>query len=1044
MGRQSQDVIVRFIGDTGNLGKGLDGLQGRFQAVTSSIDGIVKAGAAIGALSFFKTAIDEAREAARVTRQTEAVIRSTGAAANVTADHVAELSGRLSELAGVDDEVIQHGANLLLTFTRVRNEMGAGNDIFDQATQASLDMSAAMAKSGDAGEGLQETAIRIGKALNDPVKGMTALAKVGVTFTAAQKEQVKALVESGDILGAQKIVLAELKTEFGGMAEATADSTAKAQVGFANLAEAIGMRLLPAVNAVSSWAVNTGIPALGKVASTTADVVEPAFKFLVDTGRDLVKTFADLPSPVQAGVIALAAWKLVGDGARSKMDGLTGSVKSFGSEVSTVMTASQGEVGRFGASMQVLQDRVPTVGAMGAAFRTAKGDVEGFAGTVRGVGAASLTGFKAGVSGLVGALGGPWGLAIAGATAGLTMWISSQQKAKAAAEAHTGKVRALTQEIIENGGALTKQTQLQRVQEAQGKGLYDVARKIGVSTMTMTDAILGNVDAIGEVNRAWDAANKQAEETATDGFDGIVVELAEMFIKADDARNGFGDLSSSMVEANTNATLSKERLAEMGIVIGDAGDKAKETAAGLDAMGAAASSSDMLKASVEALGGKFDDTKTDGQHLVDVIKGLTDAQTNAIDLEENYEAALDGLTASIKDNGKTLDIHTEKGRSNRDALENAAKAIRDRTLADIEAGVPAAEAIARHDARARALQTEANKAGFAKTESQLLIAKYSEIPKNVRTIIETQGFEETQAKLEKLSAGQYLLAKGIPVTPANLRQFNQERRFNNFASGGLINGPGGPKSDIIPIWASNKEFMQPADTVAHYGVPFMEALRQKRIPRMAQGGYLNWPFPVDTTKTQIPAFGSAIQVGAVGAGVSRWAPLVLQVLAMLGQPSSLLPNVLRRMNQESGGNPTAINNWDINAQRGDPSRGLMQTIGGTFNRWAGPFVGRGIYDPLANIFAGLNYAIHRYPSLQYAMDKPGGYKDGGWLQPGKLGLNETSKPERILNDSQWDALAASGGNNYHLTVNGPVGSQRELENWFVRMADKTKSKGRLG
>lgn len=144
-----------------------------------------------------------------------------------------------------------------------------------------------------------------------------------------------------------------------------------------------------------------------------------------------------------------------------------------------------------------------------------------------------------------------------------------------------------------------------------------------------------------------------------------------------------------------------------------------------------------------------------------------------------------------------------------------------------------------------------------------------------------------------------------------------------------------------------------------------------------------------------------------GAGVARWSGLVLQVLGMLGQPASLLPNVLRRMNQESGGNPNAINNWDSNAIAGHPSQGLMQTIPGTFAAYAGPFKALGILNPLANIYAGLNYAIHRYPSLQYAMDKPGGYDNGGWLMPGQFGYNGTRTPEPVFNGAQWSAITSS-------------------------------------
>lgn len=154
--------------------------------------------------------------------------------------------------------------------------------------------------------------------------------------------------------------------------------------------------------------------------------------------------------------------------------------------------------------------------------------------------------------------------------------------------------------------------------------------------------------------------------------------------------------------------------------------------------------------------------------------------------------------------------------------------------------------------------------------------------------------------------------------------------------------------------------------------------------------------------------------GSVGGGVERWRSLVLQVLNELGQPASWADTVLRRMNQESGGNPNAINNWDSNAKAGHPSQGLMQTIPGTFAAYAGPYLARGITDPLANIYAGVNYALHRYGSLSalnraggYALggivgdDRPTLYDRGGILPPGRhLVANETKQPELVLTREQ--------------------------------------------
>ena len=152
-------------------------------------------------------------EAQKVAAQTNAVLKSTGKAAHVSAKQVEDMAESLMTMSGVDDELIQQGENLLLTFKNIRNETGRGNDIFDQATKAMLDMSVAL------GQDATSSAIQLGKALNDPVKGVTALRRVGVSFTAAQIKQIKTLVATGKTLQAQKLILRELNQEFGGSRE---------------------------------------------------------------------------------------------------------------------------------------------------------------------------------------------------------------------------------------------------------------------------------------------------------------------------------------------------------------------------------------------------------------------------------------------------------------------------------------------------------------------------------------------------------------------------------------------------------------------------------------------------------------------------------------------------------------------------------------------------------------------------------------------------------------------------------------------------------
>jgi peptidoglycan hydrolase-like protein with peptidoglycan-binding domain len=102
-----------------------------------------------------------------------------------------------------------------------------------------------------------------------------------------------------------------------------------------------------------------------------------------------------------------------------------------------------------------------------------------------------------------------------------------------------------------------------------------------------------------------------------------------------------------------------------------------------------------------------------------------------------------------------------------------------------------------------------------------------------------------------------------------------------------------------------------------------------------------------------------------GSAVTRWSPVVSCVLGLLGQPhtNAYVNDVLIVIQYESGGNPNAINLWDVNARNGDPSRGLMQLIGTNFSYYRSASLPNNIYDPAANIYAALRYAIDRYGSI---------------------------------------------------------------------------------
>lgn len=205
--------------------KGLKAAQYQLNKVRGNFQNLGRnaaiAGAAIGAFAaVIGTSVKALSRIEAINAQTNAVLKSMGTTANGTAKDIENLAGELEALTATEAETIQEGANLLLTFRNITNQMGAGNDIFNRTTAIMVDMARAL------NEGVASSAIRLGKALNDPIRGLTALRKVGVGFSQEQENQIRILQESGDIMGAQKIILSELQAQFGGSGAAFAQTFA--------------------------------------------------------------------------------------------------------------------------------------------------------------------------------------------------------------------------------------------------------------------------------------------------------------------------------------------------------------------------------------------------------------------------------------------------------------------------------------------------------------------------------------------------------------------------------------------------------------------------------------------------------------------------------------------------------------------------------------------------------------------------------------------------------------------------------------------------
>lgn len=145
------------------------------------------------------------------------------------------------------------------------------------------------------------------------------------------------------------------------------------------------------------------------------------------------------------------------------------------------------------------------------------------------------------------------------------------------------------------------------------------------------------------------------------------------------------------------------------------------------------------------------------------------------------------------------------------------------------------------------------------------------------------------------------------------------------------------------------------------------------------------------------ASGGAAVAGKYGSSVERWRSTVNSALNKLGIYSLANANrTLYQMKTESNGNPNAINNWDINAKNGTPSKGLMQVIDPTFRAYARSPYNKNIWDPMSNILASMRYALSRYGSLAAAY-RGVGYENGGLVtQDGLYRMGEGNKKEMVI------------------------------------------------
>lgn len=273
-------LLVKIGADISGLTKGLDEAEGKTEKTSANVSksaskttaafgrigDAMTVGVTLPILAFGATSVKAIMDNENAMAELNAVIKSTGGAAGVTAKSVTDYASEMQGMTKFSDEAIISGTSMLLTFTKI------GKNVMPLAQDAMLNMAE---KFGS----MDNAAVMLGKALNDPVVGMGALREAGVTFSPVQQKQIRDFMAMGKTAEAQKVILRELSTEFGGLAIAAGDTTAGKLAKLTNNLQDLGA-------------------AIGTIA-------QPALIWLVNSLNDMITNFTNAPKPVQGLIIAI-------------------------------------------------------------------------------------------------------------------------------------------------------------------------------------------------------------------------------------------------------------------------------------------------------------------------------------------------------------------------------------------------------------------------------------------------------------------------------------------------------------------------------------------------------------------------------------------------------------------------------------------------------------------------------------------------------------------------------------------------------------------
>lgn len=232
--------------------KGFGSKIGGFMAPVAAAFSVVAIGRFVG--DMYQAAVEGQKVDATLGKVADSMGLFGGQTGTVV-DRLKDFATEQMKLTGTDDEVIKGAQTKLLTFKNLAATAGEAGGMFDRATVISQDMAAVFG--GDA----SSKAVMLGKALNDPIKGVASLSRVGVQFTDDQKKMIEGMVAVGDMAGAQELIMKELETQVGGTAEASATAGEKMRARFDDAIESLGTTLMPVFDGITAVLADHVVPA---------------------------------------------------------------------------------------------------------------------------------------------------------------------------------------------------------------------------------------------------------------------------------------------------------------------------------------------------------------------------------------------------------------------------------------------------------------------------------------------------------------------------------------------------------------------------------------------------------------------------------------------------------------------------------------------------------------------------------------------------------------------------------------------------------------